>query len=140
MAFREDSTVTKDRVDLRQDVRIVKRQHPASVAHIVVVEDSQALNRFLSPQAFAPYVERDLCIYFPRVGKIVCIKDEGLSFCVENAAKCALGLAVAISVVDIDNVEIARDYQFSDVACFRREPPVAGPTPLSDRRLVFEAV
>src|SRR5579864_477421 len=102
-------------------MRIVKREDPASVVHIVVVEDSQASNRFLSPQAFAPDVERDLCIYFPRVSQVICIKDEGLPLCVENAAKCALGLAVAVSVVDIDNVEIARDHQFSDVACFRCE-------------------
>ena len=99
---------------------VVKRKHPASVTHIIVVEDSQASNRFLSAQVFAPYVERDLGIHFPRVGKIVRIKNEGLPFRVENAAKCALGLAVAISVVDIDNVEIARDYKFSDVASLSR--------------------
>src|SRR5258708_6708084 len=111
----------EDRIDLRQNVRIVKREHPTPIAHIVIVEDSQASNRFLGPQAFAPDVERDLCIYFSRVGKIVCKKDEGLPFCVENPAKGSLAPAVAISVVDIDNVEIARDYQFSHVACFRRE-------------------
>src|SRR5712671_1925931 len=103
----------EDRIELRQNVRIVKREHPASVAHIVVLEDSQASNRLLSSEVFTPYVERDLCIYFSWVSKIIRIKDEGLPFGVENAAKRALGLAIAISVVDIDNVEIARDYQFS---------------------------
>src|SRR5229473_3415694 len=102
-------------------MRIVKRKHPTTIAHIVVVEDSQVSNRFLSPQAFAPDVERDRCIYFSRVGKIICIKDEGFPFCVENAAECALGLAVAIPVVDIDNVEIAGDYKLTDVTCLRRD-------------------
>src|SRR5579859_1999203 len=111
----------ENRIDLRQNMRIAKGQHPASVTHIVIVEDSQALNRLLSPQAFAPYVERDLCIYFPWVSKIVRIKDEGLAFCIENPTKCALVFAVTIPVVDIDNVKISGDHQFSDVSCFRRD-------------------
>src|SRR5208283_5459075 len=70
----------KDRIDLSQDMRIVKREHPASIAHIVVVEDSQATNRLLSAKVFAPYVERDFCIHFPRICEVVCIKDQGFSF------------------------------------------------------------
>ena len=111
----------ENRIDLSQNMRIVKREHPASIAHIVVVEDSQASNRLLSAKVFAPYVERDFCIHFPRICEVVRIKNEGLPFGVENAAKSALVFAVAIPVVDVDDVEIARDYKLSDVTCFRRE-------------------
>ena len=111
----------EDGIDLRQDVRIVKCKHPASIAHIIVVEDSQASNRFLGTKVFAPYVERDFRIHFSRICEVVCIKNEGLPFGVENATKRALALAVPVPVVHINNMEIARDYELSDVTRFRRE-------------------
>src|SRR5215472_11984072 len=55
----------EDRVDLCQNITIVKRKHPASVAGIVVVKNSEAFDRLLGAQTTTPYVERDLCIHLP---------------------------------------------------------------------------
>ena len=102
-------------------MRIVKREDPASIAHIVVVEDSQASNWFLGTEVFTPCVERDLRIHFPRICEVVSIKNEGLPFGVENAPKRTLAFAVPVPVVHINNMEIARDHKFAHVTRFRRE-------------------
>src|ERR1700730_9539847 len=47
----------ENRINLRQDLRIVKRKHPTPVVRIIVVEDAQASDRLLCTETFAPYVE-----------------------------------------------------------------------------------
>src|SRR5271163_1743983 len=96
-------------------MRIVKRQHPASVAGIVIVKNSKAFDRLLSAEATAPYVEGNFCIHLPWITKVVRIEDQGLPFRVENPAKGALALAIAVPVVHVDDVEIARDHKVSNV-------------------------
>src|SRR5271170_5580560 len=94
---------------------VVKREHPTSVAGIVIVKNSKAFNRLLSAQATTPHVERDLCIHLPWITKVVRIEDQGLPFRVENPSKGALALSIAVPVVHVDDVEVPRDYKVSNV-------------------------
>ena len=105
----------EDGIDLSQNVGIVKCEDPATVLSIVIVENPEVPNRLVSAEASAPYIERNLCIYLPRVSKVVSVKDQRLSFCVKNPAKGPLALTVAVSIMYVNDVEIARDHKLPNV-------------------------
>ena len=49
----------EDRIDPRQDLRIVKRQHPAPVVRVIAVKDTQTSDWLLRTKPFTPYVGRN---------------------------------------------------------------------------------
>ena len=111
----------ENRIDLRQDLRVVERQHPSSVARVIVVEDAQASDRLFGTQPFTPHVKRHFGFQFPRVRQVVRIKDEGLPFRVEDPAKGPLALAVSVPVMHVDDVEIACDHEVAYVTSLLSE-------------------
>ena len=106
----------KNRVNFRQNARVLELEHPAVLFLIVYIEDSQTLGWALGWPAGPPSLEGSIAPLGSPIAQVKGIKDQRLFLRVKDAAKSASLLAFAVHVEHVNNMKIARAHQVMDVA------------------------
>src|SRR5882757_2573594 len=77
----------ENRVDLGQDLRVIKSHGPAALIYVVVVQNTEPMSCLLDSGSFAPNVEYHACVEPPGICQIVGIEDERFPFDIEDPAE-----------------------------------------------------
>jgi hypothetical protein len=82
--------VTKNRVNLRQNARVIELEHPAILRLIIDIKNTQTLSWILRRPTCAPGLEGSIAPGRGLITQLKRVKDQGLSFGIKNTAKSSL--------------------------------------------------
>src|SRR5260370_11157152 len=88
---------------------------------MVGVSESESVDWVVVAVALAPVIIGVLGVFCRVRRQVICIENQGFAFRVKGAPKGLLCLALAIGIVDINNVQIAGGNDVSNFAASREQ-------------------
>jgi hypothetical protein len=114
------------RVDLGNGVGVVRLQHPAFLARVVLIKKSEANGVLPVGAPAAPGLKDASLLDAGLLIEIVSIEDERFVLGVENSAEGLLCIPALADIVDFGDIEVAGANQIPDIAIAVKQFPAVG--------------